>query len=327
MLRATVSIIIPIYKAEAYLRKCLDSILNQTLSDFELILVDDGSPDNSGNICDEYAQKDLRIKVIHQQNGGVSVARQAGLDAANGEYTIHIDPDDWVDSTMLEELVDKARKEAADMVICDYWTEDSNGRHYVSQDPGKNLSAEIILRRILQQQLHGSCCNKLIKRTCYNGIGFYPAEITCFEDELFNIKVLNRNIIVSYLPSAYYHYRINHADSLCNAISIKTLQSRIAVVKEVEKLFSEERYDNFYQLKKDALFIAFRLKRFSDLTKLFPEINKKIINAGKNYKWYMPQTSCLSLALRGYPQWAYYLYLINMKLVSIKEKVEFILKK
>ena len=84
-----ISIIVPVYKAENYLSRCVDSILEQTFSDFELILVDDGSPDHSGKICDEYAQKDKRITVIHQENQGVSIARQRGLDTAKGKYIIH----------------------------------------------------------------------------------------------------------------------------------------------------------------------------------------------------------------------------------------------
>lgn len=116
-----VSVVIPVYKAEAWLHRALDSICAQSLNNWECILVDDGSPDRSGEICDEYAEKDRRFRVIHQKNGGVSSARQAGIDAAKGEYSIHIDPDDWVEPTMLEELYHKAKEDNADMVICDYY--------------------------------------------------------------------------------------------------------------------------------------------------------------------------------------------------------------
>ena len=91
-----VSVIVPIYKAELWLHRCLDSLLAQTLENFEIILVDDGSPDRCGIICDEYAKRDSRIHVIHQQNAGVSVARQIGVDTSVGEYVIHADPDDWM---------------------------------------------------------------------------------------------------------------------------------------------------------------------------------------------------------------------------------------
>ena len=131
MLNISVSIIVPVYKAEAYLHHCLDSILAQTFTDWELLLVDDGSPDRSGVICDEYAAKDDRIIVFHKENGGVSSARQKGQDEAQGEYTIHADPDDWVEPTMLEELYKKAKADDADMVICDYFSNTGKKQKYV----------------------------------------------------------------------------------------------------------------------------------------------------------------------------------------------------
>lgn len=122
-----VSIIIPVYKAESYLHRCIDSILAQTFADWELLLIDDGSPDRSGDICDEYAVKDKRIRVYHKKNGGVSSARQKGLDMARGEYVIHVDPDDWVEPSMLTELFAKAKAENADMVICDFYLDTKSG--------------------------------------------------------------------------------------------------------------------------------------------------------------------------------------------------------
>lgn len=122
-----ISIIVPVYKAEPYLHRCVDSILAQTFTEWELILVDDGSPDQSGKICDEYAKKDQRVKVIHKVNGGVSSARQKGLDEARGEYTIHADPDDWAEPNMLEELYNEASKKEADMVMCDFICEYKSG--------------------------------------------------------------------------------------------------------------------------------------------------------------------------------------------------------
>ena len=112
-----ISVIIPVYKAEKYLHRCVDSILAQTFTDFELILVNDGSPDNSGAICDEYAQKDNRIKVIHKKNGGASDTRNVGLDHARGEIICFVDSDDWVDNKFLEIFVEKD----ADVVVQGYY--------------------------------------------------------------------------------------------------------------------------------------------------------------------------------------------------------------
>lgn len=161
-----VSVIVPIYKAESYLYKCIDSLLTQTLADIEILLIDDGSPDGSGMICDEYARKDSRVKVFHKSNGGVASARQCGLDHACGEYVIHADPDDWVESDMLQSLYEKAVEEDADMVICDFYYEidETEGYVRVCQQP-ETLDHMTVLKNLFQQ-LHGSCWNKLLRRVC-----------------------------------------------------------------------------------------------------------------------------------------------------------------
>lgn len=112
------SIIIPVYKVELYLRQCINSVLNQSYKDFELILVDDGSPDNCPVICDEYASRDIRVKVIHKSNGGLSDARNAGLDIAKGEYVLFLDSDDWWDDVLaLEKINLKIKDTDADLII------------------------------------------------------------------------------------------------------------------------------------------------------------------------------------------------------------------
>lgn len=112
-----ISVIVPVYKVEAYLSKCIDSIINQTHKNLEIILVDDGSPDNCGTICDEYAKKDNRIKVIHKTNGGLSDARNAGLRIATGEWITFVDSDDWLENNALEQMLNLAHIENADLII------------------------------------------------------------------------------------------------------------------------------------------------------------------------------------------------------------------
>ena len=205
MQQPEVSVIVPVYNAEKYLRKCVDSLLAQTFRYFEVILVDDGSPDRSGAICDEYAEKDPRVRVFHKENGGVSSARQCGLDNARGEYTIHADPDDWVEPNMLEELYAKAKADDADMVICDYYVNDSRGQRYVRQQPSA-LDHETVLRELFQQ-LHGSCCNKLVGRACYREFNVsFPLGFSLCEDLYTNVALLKHDIRISYLPQAFYHY-------------------------------------------------------------------------------------------------------------------------
>ena len=116
-----ISVIVPVYNTEKYLPRCIDSILAQTFTDFELLLIDDGSTDKSGTICDEYAKKDKRIRVFHKENGGVSTARQLGIDKAIGIYSIHTDGDDWIEKDMLKDMYDKIIEKNADILIADFF--------------------------------------------------------------------------------------------------------------------------------------------------------------------------------------------------------------
>lgn len=200
-----VSIIVPVYGAELTLARCLEGLLAQTFSDFELLLVDDGSKDGSGRLCDEYAAKDKRVRVFHKENGGVSSARQFGLEHAKGDYIIHADPDDWVEPGMLEALYQKAVETGADMVICDFYEDTLSGRRYIKQQPS-SLQHEVVLRELFQQ-LHGSCWNKLVRRACYNKYGVrFPEGVNFCEDQYVNAALLVHPLRVAYLPQAFYHY-------------------------------------------------------------------------------------------------------------------------
>ena len=129
-----ISIIVPVYKAEKYLPRCVESLLSQTYRELEIILVDDGSPDNCPEICDGYAEKDSRVKVIHKENGGVSSARNAGLEAASGDYITFVDSDDYVDGQMYEKMLSVAEEYSCDVVMCDCVKEFSDRREVYSHD-------------------------------------------------------------------------------------------------------------------------------------------------------------------------------------------------
>ena len=241
-----ISVIVPVYKAEAYLHRCVDSLLAQTFTDFEILLVDDGSPDKSGEICDEYARKDIRVRVFHKENGGVSSARQCGMDHAQGEYTIHADPDDWVDPTMLEELYLKAKEEDADMVICDFYEERKNKTIYVRQQPS-SLDHETVLCELFQQ-LHGSCCNKLVKRACYREFGVkFPLELSYCEDLFVNTCLLSHKINVAYLPKAYYHYdQYTNGESLVRRPIDVIIASRSLFISLLSSTIPNRLYNKIY---------------------------------------------------------------------------------
>ena len=124
------SIIVPVYNVEKYLRECIDSLINQTYKDFEIILVDDGSPDNSPQICDEYAKNDNRIKVIHKENGGVTSARKVGANSATGDYIVCVDADDWVENTYLEEFSNAIEIDNSDVVCCEDYVDNGIEKVY-----------------------------------------------------------------------------------------------------------------------------------------------------------------------------------------------------
>lgn len=207
-MECAISVIVPIYKAESYLRKCIDGILLQTFTDFQLILVDDGSPDKSGEICDEYAQKDSRVVVIHKANGGLTSARKYGMDHAKGEYSIHIDPDDWVELSLLEELYHEAVKTDADMVICDFWEHCNKEVVYSRQKP-KTLDNKEVMTEMFTT-LKGTMWNKLIRTSCYKqcNIQFYE-DLVLIEDLFLMFQFLLHPLKISYVPKALYHYERN----------------------------------------------------------------------------------------------------------------------
>ena len=280
----SISIITPVYKAESYLRDSIESILAQTFTNFELILVNDGSPDNSGAICDEYAKKDPRVKVIHKANGGVSSARQCGIDNATGEYTIHVDPDDNVDPTMLQELYDKAIAESADIVICDYYSHKKGKKRYNTQEP-QSVTAKELLKQYLRQELHGALWNKLIKRELYTKHNItFPKEMTRWEDLFVVCSILNSsNAKVAYLAKAFYHYNqsINN-NSLARKKDHKGLQSQILFVEYFQETLPLEEYsEEIYKIKAATKELAYNSKIMppQEVLELYSEINEKYISS------------------------------------------------
>lgn len=186
-MQPVVSIIVAVYNVEDLLSRCLDSIINQTFTNFEVILINDGSKDNSGKICDEYALKDCRFRVIHQDNQGVSKVREKGIKSAIGEYTIHVDPDDWIESNMLERLVEVAKSDDADIVICDYFVNRNDSQIRKCERP-INLNPRNVLCELFYR-LTGSLWNKLIRRILYENIPFVNG-VSCGEDYLTCMRLL-----------------------------------------------------------------------------------------------------------------------------------------
>lgn len=202
-----ISIIVPVYKVEPYLRKCLDSIVNQTYQNLEIILVDDGSPDNCGAICDEYAAKDERIQVIHKENGGVSSARNAGLEAASGDWVGFVDSDDWVEPDMFAYLLESAQTYHADVAICGFLNFLPNGAagNRFCCDKTMLLDTEKALEAFLQNQyISLSCCDKLARYNLWKQVRF--PDIRIGEDFLAVCQLLENAKCTICLPEVKYCY-------------------------------------------------------------------------------------------------------------------------
>lgn len=212
------SVIVPVYNVEKYLHKCLDSILAQTERDFELILVDDGSSDASPSICDSYALKDDRIKVIHKPNGGVSSARNIGLDVAKGDYVTFIDSDDWVAPDYLEKLNERAKTLQCDIITSGLnwcYSDDRIEHDSLSQEPLLDLSKEPDLLKIISQHHYTAVLGKLYKlSTIKDNNLVFDTSIKFGEDRDFNIHFLNFAKNGSTTEYTGYYYRRDVAGSL-----------------------------------------------------------------------------------------------------------------
>lgn len=218
------SIIVPVYKVEKYLPKCIDSILAQTFTDFELILIDDGSPDRCGDICDEYAAKDDRIIVIHQENKGVSAARNAGLDIARGEYIGFVDSDDWIEPEMYETMLATAKESKAGIVICGihYYNECDNLIRNDLTSEGV-YSKDDLLKTLYASpnELGGGCCNKIFRRMEVKNAKFI-VNVSMAEDWLYLFECFKRCEIARKIPTTLYNV-VERPDSATRENEIKAL--------------------------------------------------------------------------------------------------------
>jgi glycosyltransferase involved in cell wall biosynthesis len=233
-----ISIIVPVYKVENYIEKCIESVLAQTFTNFELILVNDGSPDNCGNICDEYARLDKRIKVIHKENGGLSSARNAGLSKAKGKYIAFVDSDDFIHQSMYEILHGYGTKYASDIVICDY-LDVYEGEIYDTEEYNPNFNEENYTNIEALYQLYSKkgvqfviACNKLYKRDLFNDLEYKEGVI--HEDEFMAHRILFNSSKVTYLPIKLYYYLQRKDGIVRSQFNIKKLDAVNAYKDRVE---------------------------------------------------------------------------------------------
>ncbi len=239
-----ISIIVPVYKTEKQLPRCIESILGQTVSNLELILIDDGSPDNCGKICDEYARRDSRVKVIHQVNKGLSNARNAGLEVARGELIGFVDSDDYIEPDMYEYLYQLICRDDASMAQCNICEDEGFRPDRVIEQP------YALIRSIDLFQLADwvQVWSKLYKRELLTDVRFKPA-LSFGEDEVFVFELAKKNFSVALGSEAKYHYCCSsNAGSLTHTFH-STHLNKIILVEQFLEYAKNHNLTTYYQTR------------------------------------------------------------------------------
>lgn len=209
-----ISVVVPVYQVENYLHRCVDSILNQTYRDLEVILVDDGSPDDSSVICDEYAEKDSRVKVIHQKNAGAAAARNVGLRNAKGDFVAFVDADDWLEKDMYQRLSDALISQNADIACSGCYVDEKDSSEALTIDVLKYNSPKEFLQGAITGQNHAliALWSKLYRRQVFDGVSF--VEGITSDDCVIAIDICAKQPKLVILSEAYYHYNHDNDGSI-----------------------------------------------------------------------------------------------------------------
>ncbi len=301
-----ISIVVPIYNVEKYLVQCVNSIINQTLTDIEIILVDDGSPDNCPKICDDYAKKDSRIKVLHKKNGGLSSARNAGIKVATGEYIGFVDSDDYIELDMYEKMYSIAKQYEVDFVMSDYYRFNDDNKVIATLDIDEGIyDKEKIKKDIFPSLIMGddinygsllSVCYCLYRRDLFikNNLMF-DEEVKYSEDNLFSSIIGYKASSFYYMKGSYlYNYRYN-PNSISKTYKPDAWLVYLKMNNRLKKLFWNVRdYDFRNQLYAHIIYYAFNCinhvgysdKRFFYKYKEIKKIlnTEELKDAFKNFK-------------------------------------------
>ena len=282
-----VSIIVPIYKVEPYLRCNLDSIINQTYTNLEIILVDDGSPDGCPQICDEYAAKDNRIIVIHKENGGLSDARNAGLAICKGEYISFVDSDDWINNSYIDILFKVLKKGDAEIAICSYATfidgEESAPIHQTDLPNYVSWNSHETLIRLCAEDTLGliAAWGKLYKKEIFYGIRFPKGKL--YEDAYINYRLYSQCKRVCFMNIPLYHYRIRQNSIMTNTKgSIYDLEAKLGRYYYLKKHNEKAASYCIKNLCWSILFAASQPNQFFENNLLFSNREEALICFKKN---------------------------------------------
>ena len=269
-----VSIIIPVYNVAPYLRETLDSVVNQTYKDLEIIIVDDGSNDGSSAICEEYASADKRIKLIHQSNKGLSGARNTGLEHATGDYVSFIDSDDSVSSVFIEYMVNAMYFSSASIAVCRLAIIETSGsmKGVAASSEIPAISAGLferadVLRLLVEEQMNVNVCNKLFKRELWSDIRFPEGRV--YEDAIATFKLFNKAERVVLVDESFYNYR-QRTDSITASVSMDNINDCILAHNSVSEFIRSNLSDVIPEslyLKKHQRILSFLIVSYIKLIK------------------------------------------------------------
>lgn len=310
-----VSVIIPVYNVEKYLDKCIKSVVNQTYTNLEIILVDDGSCDSCPQICDEWAKKDNRIKVIHKGNGGLSDARNAGMHIASGEYISFIDSDDFIHETMIEKLLNSAIQNNSDIAKCmlsnidEYGNVEDIVELNLDKIDSKNIFYYYTLddchkkdNKTYTQYISNSVCTSLYHSKLVKGKQFVKDMFS--EDLIFNCDVINDDCKISVVNEHLYYY-LYRTGSIMHTYDESKIKKRLIYIDAtVDRLKNRLQHEHFcaykFQLYKQLVLDIIRLNDKSIYKKYKEKINDRGLNSKENYNAYKKNYKSFKRKLLNY---------------------------
>lgn len=287
-----ISFIIPVYKVEKYINECVDSVLNQLTDACEVILVDDGSPDRSGVICDGYADRDSRVKVVHQKNGGLAAARNMGLDCARGEYIAFVDSDDYLDGQCVSKILNWITLGGADICFMRAMKVFPDGKQQLLDDEMNAAelkgSKESAIKYLSERSKYpGSPCTKIFKRSLIEKSNLrFPDDRRVSEDLGFVLQCILRAESYDALPIDYYYYRQAREGSITNNVTYKSFLGLKAFVEESTDFLTENRVPKGNTERYAMSFVAYE---FSIMIWQYNHVGKenkeRALQFLKEYNW------------------------------------------
>lgn len=239
-LNPLISVIVPVYKVEKYLSDCMESLLKQTYKNLEILLVDDGSPDNCPTLCDEYAKQDNRVVVIHKPNGGLASARNAGLDAATGDYIAFLDSDDWIEPQTYDEMISFALRSDLDIVCCEISRVQCGKEieRYRFYETGTELSGKEVTRKILLDNIGSQVVKGLYRSRCWDGVRFPVGRL--YEDIPVVFLAYAAAEKIGFIAEPFYLYRENETGISLSPNPIKPYHQYLGFLAHYE--YAKEKY-------------------------------------------------------------------------------------